>query len=281
MSLPHHSGRPIVGVPTQTLQSLGGVSAEIPPSWVMSQRYILTLVAAGAVPVMIPLVDDGTVHGIYDELDAVFLPGGADIDPATYGKGPHPLCDKTDRERDRVELELAKWAMEEGKPVLGVCRGMQLINVAFGGTLVQHLPGTDSAAGHRERVRFAEVIHDVDVLDGSRLRDVLGASHLGVNTLHHQAVDQIGSGLVPVAWSSDDGIVEAIESVGTSRILGVQWHPELLGHLPGSGELFAWLVSACTTETALVDPSVATVAQAPVSTEPPARPKRRRSRSAV
>ncbi|MEP7002281.1 MAG: gamma-glutamyl-gamma-aminobutyrate hydrolase family protein, partial [bacterium] len=176
------SGRPVVGIPTQTLQSLGGVSSEIPPSWVMSQRYILTLTAAGAIPWMIPLVDESTLRGIYDELDAVFLPGGADIDPITYGADPHPLCDSTDRERDRVEVSLAKWAVQEGKPVLGVCRGMQLINVAAGGTLYQdiaeELPGAIKhdyfpfAAAHHTRDFLA---HEVSVAQGTRLAQFVGA----------------------------------------------------------------------------------------------------------
>src|SRR6185503_10524252 len=119
--------------------SLGGVSADIPASWVMSQRYVQTLVIAGALPWLVPLVDDTTLRGIYESIDGLFLPGGADIDPASYGRGPHPLCDKTDPERDRVELRLAQWALADGIPVLGVCRGMQLINVAAGGTLYQDL----------------------------------------------------------------------------------------------------------------------------------------------
>src|SRR5450631_4374068 len=109
--------RPIIGIPTQTLQSLGGVSAHIPVSWVMSQRYVLTLTIAGAIPWLIPLVDNETLRGIYDELDGVFLPGGADIDPVSYGRESNPLCDNTDRDRDRVELALARWALAEGKPM--------------------------------------------------------------------------------------------------------------------------------------------------------------------
>ena len=234
MSLPHHSGRPIVGVPTQTLQSLGGVSAEIPASWVMSQRYILTLVAAGAIPVMIPLVDDDTVHGIYDELDAVFLPGGADIDPATYGKGPHPLCDKTDRERDRVELLLAKWALAEGKPVLGVCRGMQLINVAAGGSLYQDL--AEQLPGSLKHDYFPYggatwtrdyLAHPVEVTPGSRLAELFGAGKLPVNSMHHQGVRDLGRGLVATAVSPD-GLIEAIEGERDGYLVAVQWHPEAL-----------------------------------------------------
>src|SRR3712207_3480716 len=139
MQLTTRVSRPVVGIPTQTLQSLGGVSADIPPSWVMSQRCIVTRTDAGAIPWRVPLVDEAKLRGIYEELDAVFLPGGADIDPVSYGTDPRPLCDKTDRERDRVELTLARWALEDGKPVLGVCRGLQLVNVAAGGSLFQDL----------------------------------------------------------------------------------------------------------------------------------------------
>ena len=248
------------------------------------------MLRAGAIPVVLPVLDARDVDDLLRSVDGILLSGGVDIDPSWYGAVRQPEVEVVDLARDEFELALVRAAADLGVPVLGVCRGMQLINVAFGGTLVQHLPGTDSASGHRERVRFAEVIHDIDVVEGSRLGAVLGATHIGVNTLHHQAVDQIGSGLVPVAWSSDDGIVEALESVGTSRMLGVQWHPELLAHLPGNAELFAWLVSACTTETALVDPVVATAAAprkartsrartsaATTSTTAPRRPKRPRS----
>src|ERR1700712_4828305 len=176
------SGRPVVGIPTQTLQSLGGISSEIPPSWVMSQRYIVTLTNAGAIPWMIPLVDDETLRGVYDELDAVFLPGGADIDPMTYGADPHPLCDKTDRDRDRVEVALAKWALEEEKPVLGVCRGMQLINVAAGGTLYQdiaeELPGAikhDYFPFNGQNFSRDFLAHEVNVISGTRLAQFIGA----------------------------------------------------------------------------------------------------------
>src|ERR1041384_3451931 len=112
MSARSRNRRPVVGIPTQTLQSLGGVSAEIPPSWVMSQRYVVTLTNAGAIPWLIPLIDDETLRGVYETLDGVFLPGGADIDPVSYGREPHALCDRTDRDRDRVELALARWALE-------------------------------------------------------------------------------------------------------------------------------------------------------------------------
>ncbi len=226
--------RPIIGIPTQTLQSLGGVSAEIPPSWVMSQRYIQTLVQAGAVPWMIPLVDETTLRGIYERLDGVFLPGGADIDPATYGDGPHVACDKTDPERDRVELSLAKWAMADGRPVLGVCRGIQLINVAAGGTLFQDLATQRPESIKHDYFPFNgqsftrdHLAHTVDVSADSRLARLYGAGELRVNSMHHQGIRELGQGL-RVTAVAPDGLVEAIETTGDAYVFAVQWHPEAL-----------------------------------------------------
>ncbi|MEO8622833.1 MAG: gamma-glutamyl-gamma-aminobutyrate hydrolase family protein, partial [bacterium] len=242
---------PVVGIPTQTLQSLGGVSSEIPPSWVMSQRYILTLTTAGAIPWMIPLVDESTLRGIYDELDAVFLPGGADIDPLTYGADPHPLCDRTDRERDRVEVSLAKWSVQEGKPVLGVCRGMQLINVAAGGTLYQdiaeELPGAIKhdyfpfAGAHHTRDFLA---HEVSVAEGTRLSQFVGVGSVQVNSMHHQGVKDLGHGLRATA-ESPDGLIEAIEGDDDNYLVAVQWHPEALTDNDASArDLFADFIDA-------------------------------------
>ena len=232
---PHRQRRPVVGIPTQTLQSLGGVSSEIPPSWVMSQRYILTLTAAGAIPWMIPLVDEDSLRGVYDELDAVFLPGGADIDPLTYGAAPHPLCDKTDRDRDRVEVSLAKWALEDDKPVLGVCRGMQLINVAAGGTLYQDLADEFPGAIKHDYFPFSGahhtrdfLAHEVSVAEGTRLAELIGAGTQRVNSMHHQGVRELGRGLVATA-EAPDGLIEALEGEdGSAYLFAVQWHPAAL-----------------------------------------------------
>ena len=228
------SRRPVVGIPTQTLQSLGGISSEIPPSWVMSQRYIVTLTNAGAIPWMIPLVDDETLRGVYDELDAVFLPGGADIDPMTYGAEPHPLCDKTDRDRDRVEVALARWALEEDKPVLGVCRGMQLINVAAGGSLYQDLAQDMPGSIKHDYFPFSGqsftrdfLAHDVSVAAGSRLANFVGAGSVRVNSMHHQGVKELGRGLHATA-EAPDGLIEAIEGDDDGYLVAVQWHPEAL-----------------------------------------------------
>lgn len=226
--------RPVIGIPTQTLQSLGGVPAQIPLSWAMSQRYVLALTNAGAIPWLIPLVDDETLRGIYEKLDGVFLPGGADIDPAAYGETPHPLCDTTDRERDRVELALATWAIADGKPVLGVCRGMQLINVAAGGSLFQDIADQkreaikhDYFSRGGQTFRRDYLAHDVDITAGTRLAKVFGEGAIRVNSMHHQAVRDIGRGLRPTAVASD-GLVEGLESDNGNYVVAVQWHPESL-----------------------------------------------------
>ena len=247
--------RPVIGIPTQTLQSLGGVSAEIPPSWVMSQRYILTLTTAGALPWMIPLVgnDEHTMRGIYEELDGVFLPGGADIDPVSYGRDPHPLCDKTDPARDQAELVLARWAMADDKPVLGVCRGLQLLNVAAGGTLFEDLAEQRPKSVKHDYFPFGGstytrdyLAHDVEVADGSRLARIFGAGRLPVNSMHHQGVRELGRGLVASAWAPD-GLVEAIEGDGLFA-LGVQWHPEALTENDSRARrLFEEFIAAATT----------------------------------
>jgi len=226
--------RPVIGIPTQTLQSLGGVSAEIPASWVMSQRYVQALTNAGAVPWLIPLVDDDTLRSAYERLDGVFLPGGADIDPISYGHAPHALCDKTDRERDRVELALARWAIADTKPILGVCRGMQLINLATGGTLYQDIaeqrPGSikhDYFPFGGSTFRRDFLAHDVGVAAGSRLATVFGAGQMRVNSMHHQGVRDLGQGLLATA-TAEDGLVEGLEGRNGGYVVGVQWHPEAL-----------------------------------------------------
>jgi putative glutamine amidotransferase len=227
--------RPIIGIPTQNLQSLGGIPADFPPSWVMSQRYIVTLTKAGALPWMVPLItsDEDTLRGIYESLDGVFLPGGADIDPATYGEGRHPLCDRSDPARDRVELLFVRWAMTDRKPVLGVCRGVQVINLAAGGTLYQDLADQYEGSIKHDYFPFGgqyrrdHLAHSVEVTESTRLGDILGAGTIQVNSMHHQGIRDLGAGLIPTAVAPD-GLIEATEAADGSFLVGVQWHPEAL-----------------------------------------------------
>jgi putative glutamine amidotransferase len=246
------SKRPIIGIPTQALQSFGGIPADFPPSWAMSQRYILALAAAGAIPWMIPLLPDDTdtLRGIYDELDGLFLPGGADIDPVNYGEPRHPKCDRSDPSRDRVELRLTTWATRDRKPVLGVCRGLQLINLAAGGTLWQDLETQRPASIKHDYFPFRDghardhLAHSVSVRPGTHLAEIVGAGDLQVNSMHHQGIRDLASGLV-VSATAPDGLIEAIEVGGDQFLVAVQWHPEALTEKDSpSQRLFAAFTTA-------------------------------------
>jgi putative glutamine amidotransferase len=245
--------RPLVGIPAQSLQAIDRIPEDLPPSWVMNQRYYEACALAGAAPFMVPLLeqDAEVLRALYDALDGVFLAGGVDMDPATYGEEKDELCGRTDLSRDRVELAFAKWAIQEGKPILGVCRGMQVVNVALGGTLVQdcaarweaaikhdYFPGQGFAREH--------LAHEVAVAPGSRLHDAFGTERMDVNSMHHQGVLRLGDGLRATAWAPD-GLIEAVESQDDGHFLvAVQWHPEVLIDTdPGTARLFGGFVAAC------------------------------------
>ena len=197
----------------------------------MNSRYYLAAAAMGAVPVMIPLFDGDidTLRAIYDRLDGLLLAGGVDMEPRTFGEAPHPQLGRTDRSRDDVELQLARWAIAEGKPILGLCRGHRVLNVALGGTLYQdietQIPG---AMRHDYFPGFPRdyLAHDVSLIEGSRLRGALGVATMPVNSMHHQAVKSLAPGL-SVSARAGDGVIEAIESEGPNYLVGVQWHPEV------------------------------------------------------
>lgn len=220
--------RPLIGVTMGREKSQRFFGLNL---FIMNQTYVRTLEQLGALPVMIPLhMTEASLRGIFERLDGLFLPGGEDIDPANYGAERHDLLGATDKERDRTELLLTRWAVERGMPVLGVCRGAQMINVACGGSLYQDilsdrpdLTKHDYFPPSFERYRIS---HPIDIEADSRLAHALGQIH-EVNSMHHQGLDRIGYGLRVVA-RADDGLPEAVEAPALPYVVGVQWHPEEL-----------------------------------------------------
>ncbi len=171
--------------------------------------------------------------------DGLVLTGGGDLEPGRYGAEQSPDSGGIDNERDEAEVGLVSEAEALGLPVLAICRGIQLLNVARGGTLVQNLPDVTTEP-HLVVERRQELVHAVHIAPDSELRRILGVDELGVNSLHHQAVDSVGDGLRPVAWA-EDGTIEALED-RQHRIIAVQWHPEQLPDHVHQVRLFSWLL---------------------------------------
>lgn len=225
------STRPLIGIATQTLEATPG---KLPACWIMGQRYVRALASAGAVPLLIPLLqnDEATLRCLYDQLDAVFLTGGVDVAPESYGEPRHDKCDKSDPARDWTETHLIRWALADDKPVLGVCRGIQIVNVACGGTLYQHLADQLPRGIKHDYFPTADqpardyLAHEVEVEPSSRLGRLLEAARLPVNSMHHQGIKRLAPGLRASAHAPD-GLIEAVEAEGR-YLVAVQWHPEEL-----------------------------------------------------
>jgi putative glutamine amidotransferase len=242
--------RPLIGITTQTLQAIAGIPEGLPHSVVMNQRYYHAAAMAGAAPVLIPLMDDvDALRAIYDHMDGVLIPGGVDVDPTAFGEQPHEKLGRIDPARDRVELQLVKWAVEDHKPVLGLCRGLQVINVALGGTLYQDLEAEYAGAIKHDyfpNYGFERdyLAHEVAVAPGSRLQHALVDDRMPVNSMHHQGIKRLGRGLAGSA-TAPDGLIEAAEGVGDSFLVGVQWHPEVFEATePNTQHLFSEFIVA-------------------------------------
>ena len=218
------SRRPVVGLTTyleQAKQGVWDVRAAFLP-----EQYFDAVTASGGIAVLLPPQSgpDAAAPAVVDGLDGLILTGGLDVDPSLYGAERHPLTDPARPERDAWELALFRGAEERRMPVLAICRGLQLVNVARGGTLHQHLP----EAFGTERYRVGGGVfatNEVAVQDGSRLAELVGGGPIEVHSYHHQGVDRLGDGLVVTA-RTDDGLVQAVESDGDGYLVGVQWHPE-------------------------------------------------------
>jgi putative glutamine amidotransferase len=212
--------RPIVGITSYAEEARWGVWDA--PAALIPLAYVRAVEAAGGRPLLVPPSADG-VEETLDALDGLIFSGGADLDPASYGAEAHPETNGVRPDRDGAELALLEGALARNMPVLAVCRGSQVLNVARGGDLVQHLPEVVGHEGHKHTPGvFAD--HDVDVLPGTRLHEVVG-EHAPVKSHHHQGYGRLGEGLREAARASD-GTVEAIEDPSRRFALGVLWHPE-------------------------------------------------------
>ncbi|HXW86993.1 MAG TPA: gamma-glutamyl-gamma-aminobutyrate hydrolase family protein [Streptosporangiaceae bacterium] len=221
------SDRPLIGISAYSQQARWG-SWDL-PAVLLPRRYTDMVAAAGGLPVLLPPLPDAA--DVLGRLDGLVLSGGGDIDPARYGAARDHASGPANAERDAAELGLWRHALASGLPVLGICRGLQVVNVAQGGTLHQHLPDLVGHDGHSPDPG-AYGSHKVSVAPTSRLAGALGRTETAVPTHHHQAIDRLGAGLVATAWT-DDGVIEAVEfgagedpAGAGGFMLAVQWHPE-------------------------------------------------------
>ena len=238
--------KPIIGIPcgTQEPQDELGIRASAVP-----QSYLNALEAAGGIPLLIPITgQERTLRALYQHLDGLLLAGGVDLDPACFNESPHPKLGKVDAQRDWVELTITRWALADEIPLLGICRGIQTLNVVCGGTLWQDISAQLPSAlphtfypGHP----YDLLAHSVNVEPDSRLAAALNTTEVKVNSLHHQAVKDVGKGL-HITGRAPDGLIEGLEGDGKAWVVAVQWHPEwLLGVDLSMENLFATFIANC------------------------------------
>ena len=221
--MPRAATTPIVAVTASTrmVQDSGKVT--------VNRAYTDAILAAGLVPLVVPPMSEDGARAILDAVHGLVLTGGEDVDPAHFGAPRHPKTGPANDLRDRIELALAKEAAARKLPTLAICRGVQVLNVALGGTLVQDIPSeVETSIDHDAERERSSRVHDVAVNAGSRLAGIIGADRITTNSFHHQSVDRLAGGLQTVA-TSPDGVVEGVECSDRSWwAVGVQWHPEEL-----------------------------------------------------
>jgi putative glutamine amidotransferase len=233
---------PLIGITTSVTVD------KVPERAYVNGAYIRAVQAAGGIPVLLtPHFTPEVQAALWRRLDGLVLTGGGDIEPARFGEAAHPTVYEVSPARDDLEIGLTRRAVAEAVPLFAICRGIQVLNVALGGTLVQDIPSAiPDALAHSQTAPRDEPTHPVKVMgEGTRLGRVLGALEVDVNSLHHQALGRLGEGLRDVAWAPD-GVIEGVELASDERfVLGVQWHPEeLVGRDQAARNLFAAVVDA-------------------------------------
>lgn len=236
--------RPLIGYTTRSGITFGEYTA---PRFVNNESYAYAIADNGGAPVMIPAVsNDEALGAVYDTLDGLLLTGGPDIDPARYDQERHPKTDGGDTAMEHAEMYLARRAIEDGLPILGICRGIQTLNVAGGGTLYQDVDDErPTAITHPTHANGRDYLaHRVRIEEGTQLARAVGQCEIGVNSMHHQAVRDVAPGFAATA-QAPDGLIEAIERPDRPFVVGVQWHPEELYRAePSWASLFRAFVDA-------------------------------------
>jgi putative glutamine amidotransferase len=240
---------PLIGVTMSTTPD--GAPGKNPPRAWLNNAYFRAVADAGGIPVLLPPHLEGrALDALWSRLDGILLTGGGDVDPARFGEDPHPTVVDVSDARDRLEIEVTERAVHDRRPLLAICRGVQILNVALGGSLYQDIASDiGSTIAHSQTAPRDQPTHPVKVMgEGTRLGATLGAPEVEVNSMHHQAIKRLGRGLREVAWAPD-GIIEGVEIPDAGGLVfGVQWHPEeLTAHDPAARNLFRTLVTAAET----------------------------------
>lgn len=215
----------------------------------INQDYLDAVTRAGAVPVLLPLIEDDKAQiALLARINGLLLSGGPDIDPKLYGEEIIPQCGEISAKRDAVEISLFLKALKMGMPVLGICRGIQVMNVALGGTLYQDIETQlEGAIKHPCYDTPRDKVHEVTVIEGSLAHRMTGLSRFSVNSRHHQGVKRLGHGLVATAYSKD-GLIEAVDYPQEKFVTAIQWHPESLSdRFPEAQAIFTAFAEACGT----------------------------------
>ena len=243
---------PVIGIPCSNDESMRYKQSAI---LAVQQSYVEAVARSGGAPVLIPLgLPVEALGQIAERLDGLLLAGGADVSPHHYGAERHPAVKRVDEARDATEIWLARWALKRDVPLLAICRGLQVLNVAAGGTLFQDIKSEYAGSIKHDRYSPAfardEFAHSARLEPASRLRAIFGATGVMVNSRHHQAVRNLGEGLAATAWAPDN-VIEGLEARGQRFVVAVQWHPEnLIDVSPAMHTLFrrlrrgGWLIVA-------------------------------------
>jgi putative glutamine amidotransferase len=236
--------RPLIGIPCHA----GFREGSGRPIYCNNRVYIHAIEHAGGVPILIPVLNDLSMfETLLPRLDGLLLPGGLDINPSRYGEEPHPFLGDLTLELDEMELTMTRWALDEDLPTIGICRGIQLLNVALGGTLYQDLPSQYPGSLRHMNLNLPrnQVVHKVYVDAGSRMEQVLGTREFMANSLHHQAIKEPGKGVL-ISGRSEDGVAELLEAPDYRFVMAMQCHPEeIYLQEPVCARFFAAFVKAC------------------------------------